>query len=401
MNPQETMRALPAYTDQLMAESTPAAPVWNMEMIRAGGTNKWNYVDGCMMTAILSLHEITGEAKYLAFADAFLDWYVLPDGGIRTYDPLEYNLDNINPGKNLLTLHALTGKDKYLRAAARVRQQLDGMPRTKAGNFWHKQIYPWQVWLDGLYMAQPFYMRYEMEHNNGRGCADALGQFENVYHLLRRPDGLYCHGYDESRAMYWADRETGQSPNCWLRALGWFIAALVDTLELMDGAMRRDHPFLGQMLRELAGAILPWQHESGMFYQVIDRPDAEGNYLETSGTALIAYGLLKGARLGFLPASCAERAERAFFGTAERHLSAGPGGGDFLRNPLMAPDCSNQRRHHGKLRLGGICLVAGLGGADRRDGSLAYYFSEPVVENEAKGVAPLLLAHCEMLRREG
>lgn len=378
MNPQEAIRTLDNYVSQLMNRSTAEQPAWNIELSRGGMPNKWNYIDGCMITALLALHDITHEDRYLTFADSFVDWFVQPDGQIRTYAIKEYNIDNVSPARNLLTLHALTGKEKYLSAAKRVRRQLDEMPRTKAGNFWHKQIYPWQVWLDGLYMAQPFYMRYETEHNRMRGCADSFHQFENVYQLMRRPDGLYCHGYDESRQMYWANPETGQSPNCWLRALGWFSAALVDTLEHLDEQFYFEYRYLQRMLRELIDAILPWQHEGGMFHQIIDQPNADGNYLETSGTALIAYAVLKAVRMKLLPASYGLPARRAFDGIAERYL-----------------DIDAQ----GEMSLGGICLVAGLGGAEHRDGSLAYYFSEPVVQNEAKGIAPLLLAYCEILRQ--
>lgn len=377
MNQQETLALLREYIDYLLQNSTAESPAWNIEMIRSGKPNKWNYIDGCMITAVLALYEITGEERYLAFADDFMDWFVQPDGSIKTYDKEEYNLDNINPAKNLFALHRHTGKQKYRLAMDTVRAQLDTMPRTKAGNFWHKKIYPWQVWLDGLYMAQPFYMQYETSFNSLRGCQDIFAQFKNVQKSMKKANGLYFHGYDESREMYWADPKTGCSQNCWLRALGWFTIALVDTLEVMDEQMYYEYRALQKMLRELVDAMLPWQHQSGMFHQIIDMPEAEGNYLETSGSAIVAYGMLKAVRLGFLPAKYRPFAEKAFFGTAENHLAKKPDGAPVL---------------------GGICLVAGLGGAERRDGSLAYYFSEPVVENEAKGVAPMLLAYTELLR---
>lgn len=374
----ETMTLMREYMDYLLERSTAENPAWNIEMQRGANITKWNYIDGCMITAILSLHSITGEERYLAFADRFMDWFVRDDGSIRAYDMEEYNLDNINPGKNLFTLYNLTGKEKYRAGIETIRAQLNGMPRTREGNFWHKKIYPWQVWLDGLYMAQPFYVQYETLFNGMRGCRDSFLQFQNVRRLMKNSaTGLYYHGYDESRAMYWADPATGLSSNCWLRALGWFTMSLVDTLEVLDEQMYYEYRSLQKMLRELIDAVLPWQHESGMFYQVIDRGDAPGNYLETSGTALIACGILKAARLGLLPDKYRPFAEKAFFGTASRYLSRG---------------------EDGALRLGGICLVAGLGGQTRRDGSLDYYFSEPVVENEAKGVAPMMLAYTEILR---
>ena len=378
MTRQETTALLKEYIDYLLANSDAEHPAWNMEKIRSGKPNSWNYVDGCMMTALLSLYEETGERKYLDAVDSFVSWFVTDDGQIRTYDPAEHNLDNINPAKNLFKLYDLTGREKYRLALDTARSQLDTMPRTKEGNFWHKEIYPWQVWLDGLYMAQPFYMEYETRYRKMEGCLDSFNQFKNVERLLKDDKtGLYYHGYDESRQMYWADKETGHSPNFWLRALGWFAMALVDTAEAMHESMYYEYRYLQTMLENLAGALIPYQHEDGMFYQVVDRPDAEGNYLETSGTALIAAALLKGVRLRYLPERFRVMGERAFDGIATRYLS---------------------RNEDGSPRLGGICLVAGLGGKDHRDGSLEYYFSEPVVENEAKGVAPFILAYTELLR---
>lgn len=380
MEKKEALPLLRRYFDSLLEQSDAQNPAWNIEKIRSGQPNKWNYIDGCMITAALALHEITGEAKYLRFADDFVGWFVQEDGSIKTYDAQEYNLDNVNSGKNLFALYRLTGREKYRRAMDTVRAQLDTMPRTKAGNFWHKQIYPWQVWLDGLYMAQPFYMEYETLYNEMQGCRDSFVQFQNVHRLLRREDGLYCHGYDESRQMYWANPETGRSPNCWLRALGWYAAGLVDTLQVMDEQLYYEYRTLQTILRQLVDAMLPWQAPDGMFFQVVDKPEAKGNYLETSGSALFAYAVLKAVRLGYLPGKYRAFAEKAFYGTLQRYLTQ---------------DAS------GTLSLGGICLVAGLGGAQRRDGSLAYYFSEPVLANEAKGVAPTLLAYTEILRIKG
>jgi unsaturated rhamnogalacturonyl hydrolase len=231
-----------------------------------------------------------------------------------------------------------------------------------------------------MYMAQPFYMEYETRYNKMKGCLDSFKQFKNVHELMKDPvTGLYYHGYDESREMYWADKETGLSPNFWLRALGWFIVALVDTAQSMDESMYYEMRYLQSMLKDLADALIPFQDESGMFYQVVDKKDDPRNYLETSGTALIAYALLKGVRLGYLPERFVDVAMKAFDGITEKYLT---------------------RKEDGTPGLGGICLVAGLGGPTRRDGSLEYYFSEPVVENEAKGVAPLILAYTEILRRQ-
>ena len=374
----EILDTLGKYVDYLIEGSTAAAPLWNIEMVRSGKPNKWNYIDGCMITACLSLYKTTGDEKFLTFSRHFLDYFVKSGGVIETYRVDEYNLDNINQGKNLFTLYDLTGKQRYRDAIETIRSQLETHPRTREGNFWHKKIYPWQVWLDGLYMAQPFYMEYETRFNGMKGCLDSYRQFMNVKKLMRDPEtGLYYHGYDESRQMYWANPETGCSPNFWLRAMGWFLVAMVDVLERMDEQLYYEYRSIMAMLKDAAEAMVCFQDpDTGMFWQVIDKPGIPGNYLETSGTALFAYAMLKGVRLGYLPKRFSAYGEKAFYGTCDKYLG-------------VSAD--------GKLQLSGICLVAGLGGASHRDGSLEYYFSEPVVENDAKGVGPLLLAYTEVL----
>jgi unsaturated rhamnogalacturonyl hydrolase len=366
------------YLLSLIRESTPERTAWNLEKIRQGKPATWNYIDGCMLTALTAMTEITGDGQYFAFAEQVLDHFVREDGSIDTLVPEKRQLDDINEGRVLFPAFAKTGKEKYRLAADMLHRMLEEQPRTAEGSFWHKAIYPNQVWLDGLYMAEPFYMRYETTFCKMEKCSDVLLQFQNVEKHLKDPKtGLYYHGYDESREMYWADPETGCSPNFWLRALGWFSLALVETVQATDETLYYEKRYFQKLLEDLVDALRPYQDESGMFYQVVNRKDAEGNYLETSGTALIAYAILKAVRLGYLMPRYREMGERAFQGIVDRYLSENP---------------------DGTLKLSGICLVAGLGGKTHRDGSLAYYFSEPVVENEAKGVAPFLLAYTEMLR---
>jgi unsaturated rhamnogalacturonyl hydrolase len=227
-------------------------------------------------------------------------------------------------------------------------------------------------------MAQPFSMAYETRFHCMRNCADIFQQFQTVRRRMRDPQtGLYYHGYDESRRMPWADPDTGLSRSFWLRAMGWFYLALVDCLACMSEELYYEYRTLQNMLRELTDALLPWQAANGMFYQVVDAPKEEGNYPETSGSALLGYGILKAVRLGCLPSRYRRYGVSAFQGTADTWLTIGPGG---------------------RPELGGICLVAGLGGPAGRDGTHAYYYGEPVVRNEAKGVAPMLLAMGELLR---
>lgn len=370
------------YIDQLLERSTPQAPVWNIEKVRSGEASSWNYVDGCMINALLELYSIKKEPAYLQFADDFIDSFVSDDGQIRSYDPLEYNIDNVNAGKTLFELYKLTGKEKYRKAIDTIYTQIENQPRTKEGNFWHKKIYPEQIWLDGLYMGQPFYALYELNYHDCKHVEDIYQQFHNVYQLMRNPlNGLYYHAYDSSRESFWCDKKTGLSGNAWLRALGWYAMALIDTIDIFREKPELDsyQKGLASIYRELIDAMLPYQNrENGMWCQVVNFPEIQKNYFETSGTAIFAYAIMKSVRLGILPEEYFEAGFRAFEGTCRRYLS----------------------EKDGELQLGGICLVAGLGNKEMREGTFEYYMREPVVENEAKGIAPLILAYVEVLYKE-
>ena len=381
MTHEEILSMLGDYVDYLIANSSAEAPMWNIEKVRSGKPNKWNYIDGCMITACLSLYKTTGDEKFLDFSKKFLDYFVKDNGVIETYDPAEYNLDNVNQGKNLFTLYDLTGNQRYRDAIETIRGQLETQPRTKEGNFWHKKIYPNQVWLDGMYMGQPFYMEYETKFDDKKHYDDIFHQFANVVKYMRDPKtGLYYHGYDASKKAFWCNKETGLSQNFWLRALGWYSMALLDTLSKCEPGeeYKAEYDNLKKVFVDLIDSMLKFQDESGMWYQLPALGGQEPNYLETSGSAIMAYSLLKGVRLGFLPESYRAYGLKAFQGICDRYL----------------------KEKDGHLSLGGICLVAGLGPEDnrRRDGSFEYYMSEPIVEDDAKGVGPLLLAYTEMRR---
>ena len=381
MTHEEILSMLGDYVDYLIANSSAEAPMWNIEKVRSGKPNKWNYIDGCMITACLSLYKTTGDEKFLDFSKKFLDYFVKDNGVIETYDPAEYNLDNVNQGKNLFTLYDLTGNQRYRDAIETIRGQLETQPRTKEGNFWHKKIYPNQVWLDGMYMGQPFYMEYETKFDDKKHYDDIFHQFANVVKYMRDPKtGLYYHGYDASKKAFWCNKETGLSQNFWLRALGWYSMALLDTLSKCEPGeeYKAEYDNLKKVFVDQLPSMLKFQDESGMWYQLPALGGQEPNYLETSGSAIMAYSLLKGVRLGFLPESYRAYGLKAFQGICDRYL----------------------KEKDGHLSLGGICLVAGLGPENnrRRDGSFEYYMSEPIVEDDAKGVGPLLLAYTEMRR---
>ena len=368
------------YIDELIEKSTLDVPAWNIEKAREGKAAGWNYIDGCMILALLEIYNATGEKKYYEFADAFIDHRVQEDGTITKYSVEEYNIDNVNAGKTLFALYALNGKEKYRKAIDLIYSQVETQPRTEEGNFWHKMIYPNQIWLDGLYMAQPFYMQYEVTYNNGANCRDSFEQFLHVYDLMKDTrNGLYYHAYDDSRESFWCDPVTGLSDNFWLRALGWYAMALIDTMEVMPESMAQEKEKLGAIYKELIDAMLPYQDkETGMWYQVVNRGRIKPNYLETSGSAIFAYAIMKSVRLGYLDESYFTFGERAFTGICETYLS----------------------EENGELQLDGICLVAGLGNKEMREGTFDYYMREPIVKNEAKGVAPLILAYIEILIRE-
>jgi unsaturated rhamnogalacturonyl hydrolase len=337
----------------------------------------WCYEDGCIYQGLRQLHEATGDARWLAHLVRMVDAQVDADGRIRGYDPTEYNIDNLLSGRVLFYLHAVTGQERYLTAARSMQAQLAGHPRTETGNFWHKQIYPDQVWLDGLYMGLPFQV--ELGQATGQAClvGDALCQIQQALALTASTGGLYVHGTDVARKQRWADPVTGKSPAHWARALGWLAMALVDVIDDI-GPARSRLIGLAQQTQAVLGAIAQFVTSDGLWLQVIDQSALPGNYTESSASAMFAYAFQKAARLGLA-------VDRAVGETALAGLAA-----------RVRPD------GNGVARLEGICAVAGLGGfgAVYRDGTPAYYLTEPVVSDDAKGVGPLMMAAAEHARVE-
>lgn len=370
---------LAKYIKRLMEESTPEAPIWNIEIKKSQKAPAWNYIDGCMMTSLLNLFNLTKDRKYLNFVNNYIDYYIFEDGSIRGYKLETYNVDSINEGRVLFQLYDEFHKEKYQKAINLLYSQLKNQPRTKEGNFYHKKIYTNQVWLDGLYMAQPFYVSYAKRYDTSL-IKDSIRQFKNVYEIMfDKKKRLYYHGYDSSKTIFWCDKKTGLSPNFWLRSIGWYTVALIDVYSLLDDKKQKAE--IEKIFKETIDGILLYEDkERHMFYQVVDRKDVKGNYLETSGSAMIAYALLKGARLGVLDESYRKKGLVIFESICEQRLS----------------------EKNGILNLSGICLMAGLGPENHleRDGSIKYYLSEPVVENDAKGVGPLIMAYIEVLQAE-
>ena len=375
------MNNIERYVERILAESTPDKPLWNIEKIAQGKINGWNYIDGCMMIALLNMHKITGQKRYYDFAENFLDYYVFEDGSLRGFKEEDYNLDNICEGRVLFDVYRMSGKEKYRKAIETLYGQIKRQPRTHEGSFWHKAIYPNQVWLDGLYMAQVFYSRYTTDFEGGANYEDIRRQFRTVREKMFDPaTGLYRHGYDASKTAFWAG-EDGCSKNPWLRSLGWFSAALIDVTADLSEDAAEFRAEMTSIAKELAENLLPYiDKKTGMLWQVPNQVGREGNYPETSGSAMIAYFYLKGARLGMLDKSYAKTGADIFNSICSRYLT----------------------ETDGKLNLGGICLVAGLGPENnrRRDGTYEYYISEPIVENDAKGLAPFLMCYTELLQSD-
>ena len=339
----------------------------------------WNYEDGCVLIGLNALYEATRDERYFDSLRMFIDRYIGEDGVIRLYNPSEYNIDYIPAGRVLFPLYERTGLQKYRAAAESLMNQLRTQPRTKAGSFWHKGIYPNQVWLDGLYMGLPFYAMYETRFGDGSRFEDIMKQFTNCRETLySEKDELYFHAYCESRDIFWCDRETGLSPNFWTRAIGWHLMAFADVYELLPRQEQRDA--LRALWQEAMDGLLKRRDPgTGLFWQLTALPEEAGNYLETSGSLMVAYSLMKGARLGMWPDA--------------RYAQTGV-------EILMAIEAHMFRLEGGQLHLGGICKGAGLGpdGNFRRDGSVAYYLSEQVVEDEQKGVGVCMMAYAEYLR---
>ena len=341
---------------------------------RAYKGGAWCYEDGCLYRALVLLHQTTGQARWLDLLIRLTDPQIAPDGTLFGYHPTEYNIDNILAGRCLFHLSQETGDPRYFKAAHRLADQLRHHPRTSTGNYWHKQIYPNQVWLDGLYMGLPFQIEWGVATGDSGLVRDGVLQFKTALELTRRPDGLYAHACDVSRKMPWCDPVTGHSHTLWSRSLGWLAMALVDSLQLLPDDLSGElAPSAAAFLKSAAR----YQTDTGRWWQITDRPHLPGNYLESSATAMFAYAFQVAERLGLCPGAK---------DIGIRALNA-------LSDTALSPDSD------GVVRLHDICAVAGLGGANvLRDGTPTYYLSEPVVADDVKGVGPFLMAVAESLR---
>jgi unsaturated rhamnogalacturonyl hydrolase len=339
---------------------------------------KWDYVHALVLHSFEELYKKNPDARYNTYVRSYVDQFVEADGSIKTYEFDKYNIDLVVPGRLLFDVYQTSKEEKYLKAMQLVRKQLSEQPRTASGGFWHKQIYPNQMWLDGLYMGEPFYAQYTATFEGGKSFDDIAKQFELIQlHATDPKTGLLYHAWDESKQMPWANKQTGNSPNFWSRALGWYVMALVDVLDYMP----KDHPKQKELVKYLnnaCAALAKYQDKSGLWYQVTDKGGEKGNYLEASGSSMFAYAFAKGANKGYLPVKYKKLANKAF---------------DGLTKVLI-----KKVDEDGGITLTNCCQVAGLGGTPYRDGSYEYYINERKKDNDPKATGPFILAALELNR---
>lgn len=337
---------------------------------------KWEYTHGLVLLACQRLDEAHPDPRYRAYIKDWYDLMIDDSAQVMTYRMDIYNIDRIKPGSALFALYDRTGDPRYRKVIEQLREQLKGQPRTSGGGFWHKAVYPHQMWLDGLYMGEPFYAQYTSRYDSGptaqRAYDDILLQFDLIQKHARDPNtGLLYHGWDESKEQAWANKETGTSPHFWGRAMGWYGMALVDVLDHFP-EQHPGHRRLVGYLEEFAQAIARYRDPgTGLWYQILDRGGDKGNYPEASASAMFTYTLAKGSKKGHLPQRYWTMAQESF---------------DAMLSEFVEVD------ENGILDLNQICGVAGLGGDPYRDGSYEYYVNELIRPNDPKGVGPFIMA---------
>lgn len=352
-------------------------------------TPQWHYVTGLGLECLYRAGKVLGKQDWLEWVQQQYDAFLNSDGTIKGYSIEEYSLDQVSPGKVFFDLYALTGDGRYRSYLDVLFRQLVSQPRTNSHGFWHKQIYPNQMWLDGLYMQGTFYLRYAVLNNMVRECLDDLvSQCELIFEkTYDQETGLLFHAWDESKQMAWSDPITGLSQCFWSRALGWYCMALVDIADFIPQEAIYDS-YKNRLLNLAKALVRPLlsvqDRDTGLWWQVLDQGCRGKNYLESSGSAMFVYFLLKMVRKGWLDSNLAKDAE-----------AAGLKGFSGLCEHKVHTDAD------GQMHVRDICRGAGLGKyypeCPFRDGSFAYYTErEPIVEDNLQGVGPFLLACLEV-----
>ena len=344
--------------------------------IKEGKPARWSYDQGVILKGIEAVWKLYGDGKSFNYIQHSMDFYVREDGTIKDYKRDEFNIDHLNNGKVLMLLYSITGKEKYRKAINYMRTQLNDHPRTKEGSFWHKKIYPSQVWLDGLYMGQPFYAEYAMHYKQDSVFDDIARQFINIEkHTRDTKTGLLYHGWDESKEQAWANKETGCSPNFWARAMGWYGVAMVDALDYFP----KNHPgrdsIIGILNRFTKAIISVQDAKTGLWFDVLNMPNEPKNYKEASASSMFIYTMAKAVRMGYIPTTYFQQIKKGYDGIVKEFIEVDA---------------------NGQTNLKGTVSVSGLGGKPYRDGSFNYYMSEPVIVNDPKGMGAFIMCSAEM-----
>ncbi|MBQ7772364.1 MAG: glycoside hydrolase family 88 protein [Bacteroidales bacterium] len=345
------------------------------------GERKWNYTTGLELKAFLDASKRYELPEVIQYVRDWADTMATEKGVVYKYKKTAFNVDHICPARIYFDLHDMYGDEdkRYRRVTRMIREQIDDQPRTASGEFWHKQIYPHQVWLDGFYMALPFYAEYTKRYapvsQKDSLFADIVHQFTaGAENTLDPATGLFRHAWDESKSMFWCDPQTGLSAHAWGRANGWYAVALVEVLDYLP----EKHPgrqILIDQLNYFLKVLPDWADpQTGMWYQVLDCPGREGNYLEATCSIMFTYAFLKGLRMGYIDDSYRDYV-----------LSLYP---KFINRFI-------KENEDGTISMTDCCSVGGLGGKQMRKGDFDYYLSEPIIDNDCKGVGPFIWASLE------
>jgi unsaturated rhamnogalacturonyl hydrolase len=342
---------------------------------------EWGYEQGVLLDGIAAEWRVTGDGRLFNYIKAAVDRSVDKDGIIHldegaSFPSDAHSMDDIEMGRSAILLYRVLQQPKYYLAAKFLHDQMQQQPKNASGGYWHKQIYPDQMWLDGAYMAEPFLASYARTFDRPLemdGVAEQLLLMDE--HMRDRQTGLLRHGWDESKKMDWANKQTGLSPEAWARAMGWYAMALVDVLDRMPASDPQRAAIEGLTRRVLTTAARYQDPATGLWWQVMDKGGAKGNYLEASASCMFVYALAKGIRMDVLPLGYEANVKRGWAG---------------IQSHFVKPDGT----------FTGTVKVAGLGGNPYRSGTYDYYIGEPVGDNDAKGVGAYLLALSEITQRE-
>jgi unsaturated rhamnogalacturonyl hydrolase len=344
----------------------------------ASSAPRWNYQLGLLLKGMEAEWQVNGDQAAFDYIQQSMDMLVREDGSIPTYEPKAYSMDDILLGRQLLLLYRVTGQDKYLIAARSIRKQLDTQPRNASGGFWHTQSFPNQMLLDDMYMLAPFLAEYAVTFHEPKDLADIAQQLALLEKHTRDPrTGLLYQEWNEPRNEAWVNQATGTSASFWGRGLGWYVIALVDTIPFYSEHDPDRARLIAILTRTATGIVRHQNPKTGVWYEILDKPEAKGNYLESSASGMFTYALAKGVRLGYLPPAFAVNAEHAWQGLLATFVKVDSDEAVTITATVKGID---------------------LGSAPSHDGSFQYYTSAPVIDNDPKGIGAFLLASSEMAR---